>query len=134
MQEFLLLAQFDRINATPIEWTRLKLIITKAYDEASEWAERLELATQDRTRAPSGSAPTISKEVPSTVTAAEIRQFMRALRTLERSIHEDEAQLANGLALLLIGEAGSGKTHLFCDVGHIDTSKADYLAARRKVS
>lgn len=41
---------------------------------------------------------------------------MRALRTLERNIREDEARLANIPALLLVGEAGTGKKHLFCDI------------------
>lgn len=117
MQEFLLLTQFDRTNAAPIEWTRLKQIIAGAYDQASRWAERLELAAKERTRATSASTPTIHQEARSTVTVSEVRQFMRALRTLEGSIHEDEARLANEPALLLVGEAGIGKTHLFCDIG-----------------
>jgi len=117
MQELWLHTQFDRKDVDHINWVRLKKIVAAAYAEASKWAERIELAAQERTHATSGTSQTTHREERSAVTASEVRRFMRSLRTLEGSIQEDEARLANEPALLLVGEAGTGKTHLFCDIG-----------------
>lgn len=38
------------------------------------------------------------------------------IRRLREYIQQDECKLANLSALLLVGEAGTGKTHLFCDI------------------
>ena len=53
-----------------------------------------------------------------------ILSFSRDLRTLEYALHQFENLLLNDASkaaakgeLLLIGSAGQGKTHLFCDVG-----------------
>jgi len=43
-------------------------------------------------------------------------ELARDLDDLEHFAQSDKARLANIPALLLVGEAGTGKTHLFCDV------------------
>ena len=45
-----------------------------------------------------------------------LSELRRALYALEEFSESSEALLANATALLLRGEAGSGKTHLLCDV------------------
>jgi hypothetical protein len=43
-------------------------------------------------------------------------EFERFLREVHNLLESEECRLANIPALLLVGEAGTGKTHLFCDV------------------
>jgi hypothetical protein len=45
-----------------------------------------------------------------------LQEFFTALNELEVFSRSNEARLADTPALLLLGDAGSGKTHLFCDV------------------
>jgi hypothetical protein len=46
----------------------------------------------------------------------ELGKIMRALIELREITQSDSAKLLNVPALLVVGPAGSGKTHLFCDV------------------
>jgi hypothetical protein len=46
----------------------------------------------------------------------QLNQLTRELHALQVFIRTDEAELANKPAMLLVGDAGKGKTHLLCDV------------------
>jgi hypothetical protein len=46
----------------------------------------------------------------------ELRRFGDHLRDLRNALTQPEYEAVNASALLLTGEAGTGKTHLFCDV------------------
>jgi hypothetical protein len=46
----------------------------------------------------------------------DIRDLLGVLRKLQETSESKEAQLANLPALLIVGDAGIGKTHLLCDV------------------
>lgn len=43
-------------------------------------------------------------------------RFISELRSFEHFINKPEIKLGNVLSLLLLGDAGTGKSHLFCDV------------------
>jgi hypothetical protein len=116
MQDISTLTRFDQEHADPIDWTQLQRVVATAYAEASNWAEKIEHAARERVQAASAARQTTQQEIRSTVMASDVRQFMRALSALEDSIQEDETRLTNVPALLLVGAAGTGKTHLFCDV------------------
>ena len=52
--------------------------------------------------------------------ANEVRRLCTLLESLERGFHTPDMELANSPAMLLIGEAGQGKTHLLCSVAERD--------------
>ncbi len=49
-------------------------------------------------------------------TRYDLRRLGGDLHDTQRLVESEEARLANTGALLLVGEAGKGKTHMFCDV------------------
>ncbi len=55
-------------------------------------------------------------------TSDELRRLRTVLRDVQRFIESEEARLANTGALLLVGDAGKGKTHLFCDIARQRTA------------
>lgn len=116
MQELSSLTQFDQQNSVPIDWGRLKQVVASAYAEASSWVEKVERSVQERLHMSSSAAPEIHQDARSAVIVSNLHELMRVLRNLERLVGEDEARLVNDPALLLVGKAGTGKTHLFCDI------------------
>jgi hypothetical protein len=118
MQEFLGLTQFQQENVDLIDWTRLQRVVVAVYNEVNNWEEKLEQVKREQAQSTFETKQLTQQDMKSTVSASECRQLMRALRSLERSIQEDETRLTNTPALLIVGEAGTGKTHLFCDIAH----------------
>ncbi len=53
----------------------------------------------------------------------QLRELSRTLRDAEDFFRSEEALLANNGTMLLVGEAGKGKTHLFCDVARYRNEK-----------
>jgi hypothetical protein len=116
MQELSLLTRFDQDNVDVIDWPRMKLVLEAASTEASSLIERIEFDGKTKIRTASKDAQATHGVKRNTITASEVRRYMRALRTLIGSIQG--ARLTNEPALILVGGGGMGKTHLFCDVAH----------------
>lgn len=116
MQGIATLTQFNQQSADFIDWARMQQAIAAAYTETSNWAQKVERARRERAQTDSEKEQTAQQETRSAALVSDLYQLMRALRALQASIQNDEAGLANVAALLLLGDAGTGKTHLFCDV------------------
>ncbi|MCW5318355.1 ATP-binding protein [Nostoc sp. KVJ3] len=115
------LKQIDRDTFTPIDFPSLAILTqeveTAAYSsyEASRQAESSSEATET-TQAPQNHGCTRSRKELLGGIRHNIFQLQQVLREILSLVTSDSAEAANKKAFLLLGEAGTGKTHLFCDV------------------
>lgn len=106
----------------PIDWGYLHETVTQTDELAEECLEQLEEAAQEEKEQRSDSDEETDPESrrpqpkPYSYERSRLRQLRRELRELGDVLTGEEVSLSNTAALLLTGEAGHGKTHLFCDV------------------
>jgi chromosomal replication initiation ATPase DnaA len=99
----------------PIDWNRLSDSASSASAAVEGCIERLEkMASQAQKLPTNGMEPKKSEAYE--WEQHYLRELALELHSFARWAQSDEAKLANVAALLLIGDAGTGKTHLFCDV------------------
>ena len=82
-------------------------------DNAWEFVRDLEKRENDQSSGDSGSEDPIKRP---DILRSNLSVLQRSLDEFERECAGINADLANGRLMLLVGEAGTGKTHLFCDV------------------
>ncbi len=107
------LIDFDAIAADCRAATeRLEDLSNTLYDHARE-VEKSKPQDQDN-------SPLTSRQLQVTLESAsyELRKTAVNVRELEELVGSDAALLVNVPALLIVGDAGKGKTHLFCDVAN----------------
>jgi len=115
------LKRIDRDTFTPIDFPNLAILAqeveTTVYNchEASQQAESSSEVTET-TQAPQIHGYTRSRKELLGSIRHNIFQLQQVVREIHRLVTSDSADAANKKALLLLGEAGTGKTHLFCDV------------------
>ena len=115
------LKKIDRDTFTPIDFPSLAILTqeveTAAYSshEASRQAESSSEAIET-TQTPQNHGYTRSRKELLGGIRHNIFQLQQVLREIRSLVTSDSAEAANKKALLLLGEAGTGKTHLFCDV------------------
>jgi len=105
-----------------ISWGSLCKAVDETFELTQICIELLEEAAQKKKAQrsdgteESGSTSGSRQAEPYSYERSILRQLSRDLRELERMLSSEEVALSNTGALLLTGEAGHGKTHLFCDV------------------
>jgi hypothetical protein len=101
----------DRNEIDPIEWSFIADLAAQSRSHAASIGQALATAAkEDPTRSGARSYERYSLERNS------IYKFEKQLLDVENLARSDETRLSNLPALLLVGDAGKGKTHLFCDV------------------
>ncbi|MBD2616323.1 hypothetical protein H6G94_34685 [Nostoc punctiforme FACHB-252] len=116
------LKQIDRDTFTLIDFPSLAILAqdveTAAYNchDASRQAESFSEATQTRQQALDNHGYTRSRKELLNSISHNIFQLQQVVREIYSVVTSDSTEAANKKALLLLGEAGTGKTHLFCDV------------------
>ncbi len=94
---------------TQINWDFIDDLIDKSRKAVLEYMDTLEAVMEQKTQIP-GHSNIISYKL------YFIHELSRNLSILQHFIQDTQAKLSNIPALLLVGNAGTGKTHLFCDV------------------
>lgn len=114
------LAEIYPKKVEPVDWDGLERRAAKARQLAGAYEERLQqIAKQEREAASSGDSTEQQRKVASRNFNSEenrARELAGRLYGLEIFALGNEAKLASGTPLVLLGDAGTGKTHLFCDV------------------
>ena len=102
-----------------IDWEHLRGVIDAVYELVRDSHDRLEEAARKKkqsTEEETDSGTTSPQSEPYSYQRSLLRQLRRDLSEIENALTGEEVILSNKAALLLTGEAGHGKTHLFCDV------------------
>ncbi len=102
-----------------IEWEQLRDACNLAVGHVNACidlvaAERV--ARRERDAAQSADVRQVAASDPLRSAESKLLALMRRLHDLVEWTHDSSAEAANLGCLLVTGEAGSGKTHLFCDV------------------
>jgi len=113
-----ILESIDGSEVDPINWDRIAEFASKSRDIAWQSIQTLKTAAeQERTKASRGEEEqTYGHPEDFGYERYYLHDLMRVLESIQDLAASSEARLSNTAALLLVGQAGTGKTHLFCDV------------------
>lgn len=106
-----LLSTLETIDETSlgyIDWDYITRLTSESEEIAWKYMEDLEAASKDY--------QSHGYNVEFGYRYHHLRELLRQLKDLEYFAQSNEARLSNIPALLIMGKAGTGKTHLFCDV------------------
>jgi len=109
------IASIQDAEVAPIAWERIDESAQKSINLARDCMQKLENATREKKK----KVASRKKQEPSEDYGYEryhLNELIRNLVTLKDFAQSSEAHLSNVPALLVVGDAGTGKTHLFCDV------------------
>ncbi len=107
--------QSEKKSIGRIDWDALKELIVVIQKDIQQCIEHLEQVGKEKAEDAVKEQPERQKEFAD-YERYHLRDLSHQLYSLESTIHGTEAQAANTAALLVTGKAGTGKTHLFCDV------------------
>lgn len=122
IREFSRFVERSKNVVGPLDWDSLNERIIKTADLTDECIRQLEeVAEEEKEQRSDSDEETDLKSrplqsEPYSYERSRLRQLRRELRKLGDVLTGEEVSLSNTAALLLTGEAGHGKTHLFCDV------------------
>ena len=117
-QIFLILDNIDEEKEFYINFDLIANITSKAQENAYDCIGALQDASKNK---PKNISITDNKKKLYEWIRHEqyyLSELIRKLRALESYAQNNQARLANLPALLLLGNAGTGKTHLFCDISN----------------
>jgi len=108
----------DDAEAAPIDWNRIEKSAHKSISLSRDCIQKLEDAAKEKKEKVTSCKEETSYQHPEDYgyERYHLNELIRTLATLKDFAQSKEARLSNVPALLLVGEAGTGKTHLFCDV------------------
>jgi len=86
-----------------------------------QWSERIAEHLRRESEEHPNRTDGVRRDEPVDREPYSVRQLFKALNALEQFRSSWSVKLAIRPSLLLVGEAGSGKTHLFCDVANART-------------
>lgn len=110
------ISAIDEHTVDPIDWKKINKLLGIAKGLLAKCREALE---EEIERINSKELKKLSKSEPTDTIRylnSDLYRLGDDLADLEDFIASEEAKLANTPAMLLVGEAGKGKTHLFCDI------------------
>jgi len=122
---FSILASIDNVGTQQIDFSKIITLSENAQEAVRECTQVLvdKAAEDEKKKAAASRKQPDSREKfvynhPEDFSYGKqyLYELMRKFDTLNSFAHSNLATLANKPALLLVGDAGSGKTHLFCDV------------------
>ncbi len=97
--------------------------LTEAFEEARELASIP--ADENAIQIESKSAGSYAGNLPFEYERAAVWRSRAELRDFRTLLKDDGAAVANDPALLITGDAGTGKTHLFCDIANRAVTRGD---------
>lgn len=107
----------DELNCDFIDWKSLQKDVADSIENAVQCIQHLVAAAQENKKR---EATRTSKEYNQPedfgYESHYLSELIQSLRELQEVTISHQARLSNVPALLLTGKAGTGKTHLFCDV------------------
>ena len=112
----------DETNVNPIDWEGITHFASKSRDAARKCIDSLNEAEEKAREAAKNGDEETQREAERKryeqfeYARSDIWRLKSEVWELEEFTQSHEAQLSNLSALLLVGDAGKGKTHLFCDV------------------
>lgn len=114
--------RYDKRGVEPIDWTLMECQIEDALkcisDIHSLLRDLIQKVGDARSPQDSERAGTLSREHRLSGTRHSLWRVREKLEAFREFIKSDIARLANKPAMLLTGEAGTGKTHLFADAAN----------------
>lgn len=113
-----ILESIEGSEVDPINWDCIAEFASKSRDIAWQSIQTLKAAAeQERTKASRGEEEqTYGHPEDFGYERYYLHDLVRGLESIQDLAASSEARLSNTAALLLVGHAGTGKTHLFCDV------------------
>lgn len=105
----------------PMNYSAVSALCEQARDEASRCSKDIEAFYKSKAAAGKGTKGRTGTQLgdphydPAKSSLDILNRFKSALNHLQNFLETKESLLANKPKLLLIGDAGTGKTHLFCD-------------------
>ena len=118
IRPLLLLKDIDKLEMELIDIGLISKCIEEAIEKSREIIRDLEKAAKERKKETKPSStkgdPTYSDRLD--YERYELSQLIRHFQYLTDFIESNEVLLSNTPALLILGHAGTGKTHVFCDV------------------
>lgn len=115
-----ILEKIETLDIEPINFDSITELVSKSKEIAWECAYDLENAAKEEKKSASFKEQQGQKSSRPNDFGYErhyLYELIRHFNEVEDFVKGYKATLANIPSLLLIGEAGTGKTHLFCDVG-----------------
>ncbi len=112
-----ILNNLDAVGVAPINFSSIAKLSSELRDQAYEYIEVLRsLEEEKKAQAKQQGKNTEIYSGTYGYQQHHLYELTRELTSLETLAKSREAALVNVSALLLLGDAGTGKTHLFCDV------------------
>jgi DNA replication protein DnaC len=123
-QLLLMLESIEESDIDPISFDSIATLASQAKEIAWECLHSLENAADEEKRKATASKQQGQAQDQESYTQPQdfgyerryLYELSRAFNFLQDFTQSNAARLANIPALLLVGEAGTGKTHLFCDI------------------
>jgi len=114
------LVEIDSESMVPIDWRNVTLLI-EATQTQIRLCDKVVAKEGDCIRADKKLQESSPQYLPKPdewvkCIRYDLRRLGDVLSDCQRFVESEESHLANTGALLLVGEAGKGKTHMFCDV------------------
>lgn len=109
----------DEHSIAPIDWQNVERLIQQSQQSRQRCAEIIDETRKMRDEIQTEESFDQQGMKPSDLLNYIDNDLYRVRRSLDniwQFIKSDEALLANAGVMLLVGEAGKGKTHLFCDI------------------
>jgi hypothetical protein len=110
-------------NNAPIDWARVTALSKHAASHCQSLAEAVREASS--VEAASSRTSSSAKRNPYEHRLYELWKLVSALETLQEFADGAETRLSRAPYMLLVGEAGSGKTHFLCDVAASAVDEGD---------
>ncbi|MBE9215044.1 ATP-binding protein [Plectonema cf. radiosum LEGE 06105] len=114
------LKQIDRDKFTPIDFSRLEVLAQEVQTAASQSRELSQKAESLLKKETTSAVKKIYASSPEQQLLERIRydvfEVLKVAAKISNLATSDSAQAANKGALLFLGNAGTGKTHLYCDI------------------
>ena len=105
----------EKLEVSPIDLDSVVRLASKSIELAWEGIHDLEKAAKEDEKVTSLRQQGSYHHERFDYECYQLRELVGYLQSLQDLAQSSEARLSNVSALLLVGEAGSGKTHLFCD-------------------
>ncbi len=114
-----ILNQLDETSVSPIDFPHLAKLASESRNIAYDYIDGLKNIENEKNKVKANQKTeqaTLSYSETYGFLRHQIYELIRELTSLTELVESSEANLANVSALLLLGKAGTGKTHLLCDV------------------
>lgn len=114
------LKQIDRDKFTPIDFSRLEVLAQEVQTGASKSRELSQKAESSLEKETTSAVKKIYASSPKQQLLERVRydvfEVVKVAAQINQFATSDSAQATNKGALLFLGDAGTGKTHLYCDI------------------